>query len=134
MHDANILQIVFFKHVRGTEIARMYFIKFLHIFCRMFLIRVRMRGRLYRIYTRNFYRDLQYRFGRVHMVTVFVTGFYVKFLKKRFFRIFGYNFPLLAIKAGEIHARFPTNIYTRRGVCIGGREVRTRIGKTVKWY
>ena len=132
MYNCDIFEISFLRRIRGNQDAYAYLLKYLHIFFVMFFVRLRMRGRLYRIYNRNIYRDLQYRLGRAHMVTVYVDGFFVKFLRKRFFRVAGYDFLALPLKADEAKKTYPQNIYTRRGVCIGGQEVRTRIGKAVK--
>ncbi len=63
--------------------------KLLRVFGTMFTVRVRVKGRLYRIYKRTQYRDLQYRFGHTHRVTVYIDGFYAKYIKKKQIRIFG---------------------------------------------
>lgn len=68
----------------------------------MFCARMRVKGRLYRIYKRNGYRDLQYRFGHTHFVSVYIDGFYAKYIRKKKIRIFGYDFYALRDKSSEI--------------------------------
>ena len=72
IYDSDIFKVDFFYKNLKFPKARAHFINYLHIFYCVFMIRLRCRGRLYRVYTRNIYRDLQYRFGRAHIVNVFV--------------------------------------------------------------
>lgn len=54
-----------------------------------FVRRLRVKGRLYRIYKRNKYRDFQYRFGYTHKITTPVTGFYARYIRKKNIRVWG---------------------------------------------
>jgi len=100
----------------------------------MFVRRLRIRGRLYRIYKRNRYRDLQYRIGFSHKITIYVEGFYLKYIRKKKLRLFGLDFHGILAKSAEARDAFPICKYTQRGVRRGGEPCYSRIGKTMKFY
>ncbi len=93
-----------------------------------------MRGRLYRIYKRNRYRDLQYRIGFSHRITIYVEGLYLRYIRKKRIRMLGLDASHALAKAREARDAYPVCKYTQRGVRRGGDRTFTRIGKTMKFY
>jgi ribosomal protein L6P/L9E len=67
-------------------------------------------------------------------MTVYTEGIYVKYIRKKRIRLFGYDFQYLSEKSREARDVFPLNVYTRRGIRLGGELSRARIGKVVKYY
>lgn len=108
--------------------------KVVRTFHTFFVVRLRMRGRLYRIYKRNRYRDLQYRIGFSHKITIYIEGFYVRYIRKKKIRLFGYDPFALYAKACEARDAYPVCKYTQRGVRLSGSRTFARIGKTAKYY
>lgn len=106
----------------------------LRIFSSMFVCKLRVRGRLFRIYKRNKYRDLCYRFGHGHRVNVLTEGFYTKYVRKKRIRMFGYIYKELLDKLHEAKAWFPLNVYTERGIHIINKRWKTKEGKIAKFY
>ena len=133
-NDTKTIFIYFNKTYKFTSLGCAHIYKFIHIFHSMFIKRVRVRGRLYRIYKRNVYRDMMYRFGHTHKVTVYTEGLYTRYIRKKRIRLFGYDFYYLINKTCEIRDWFPINVYTQRGITRGGDRVRAKIGKTIKYY
>jgi ribosomal protein L6P/L9E len=132
--DANTLCVLFNGRYPFTGLGAAHIYRLTKMFHSVFVQRLRVRGRLYRIYKRNIYRDIQYRFGHTHRMFIYTEGLYVRYIRKKRIRIFGYDYKYLVDKCKDIRDVFPLNIYTRRGIRIGGERTYTRIGKTVKYY
>lgn len=114
--DVNSLNIVFNKHYPFLKFGVATIYRFLHVFYTLFFGRLHVFGRLYRIYKRNIYRDLQFRFGNAHEISVYVDGIYLKYVRKKQIRFIGYDPILIRLKLNEAALVFPHNIYTERGI------------------
>lgn len=90
-NDTNSLQVCYNRDFPFFKMGRAFILRFLHIFYTLFYGRLHVYGRLYRIYKRNIYRDLQYRFGHTHFISVYVDGLYLKYVRKKQIRFIGYD-------------------------------------------
>lgn len=132
--DIRTLFISFFSGTRFFPAGAATLLKIVRIFHTLFVLRLRVIGRLYRIYKRNIYGDMMYRFGNSHKITVYTAGVYIKFIRKKRIRLIGFDYLFLSKKAREARAVFPQNIYTNRGIRVGTDRFYAKMGKILKFY
>ena len=82
----------------------MYLYRFLRCFFTMFIQRIKVKGRLYRIFPQDEddaeeLNELGYRFGHTHVVIFFGFQLCVEFFKKRTFNLLCYDYHYLKERA-----------------------------------
>ena len=132
--DVNCIRFMFKNRTLFTKPAEAHMRRIVYIFYATFIKRLRVRGRLYRVYKRNKYRDLIYRFGNAHKVTLPITGLNARYIRKKRIRVRGFDYELLNRTVLTAYHIYALRQYTKRGIRIGGRPTKTRLGKLVKFY
>lgn len=146
------LTVIFTKHTRFKELAYYNLMRSLQFVFKGFIKKMRLQGRLYRIYCIyieeiNIYETyaknkiayaeysgrciIRYRVGYKHLNVIYLYDMNIKYKKKRKFFLVGYDFNLISNRAKSIVNIYPQNIYTHRGVRLKGKRSRRRYGKSL---
>jgi len=132
--DARAVLVSFNTRLPLYDASLAHVSKLIRVMHTLFMFRLRVIGRLYRIYKRNIYRDLMYRFGHSHKVTLYTPGVYIKYIRKKQLRIIGADYAYLSKLARSARDVFPQNIYTNRGIRLGTERFYAKMGKVLKFY
>lgn len=131
-NSTNSIYINYMYEFRFLKFGRSHLFKILRVFGICFLRKVKIHGRKWRVYSRDHYRTLSYRFSIAHHVWICLEGLYIKWHKKRRISIFGRDYCHLTIKMDEVQSWYPMGEYTERGVCLKNKPYIVRIGKVEK--
>lgn len=131
-NDTHTIRFVGFWNIELFKLGRAHLYKLLHVFRLYFVLRLKVYGRRYRLYKRNRFRDIQYRFGFGHPVTVWIEGIAVHMCAKRRHRLMSHDYDYLQNKGREIVDWFPRGDYTEKGLGIENKPYLLRFGKVEK--
>jgi hypothetical protein len=122
----NTICIIYSTKFLFFKLGKAHLLELLHLLYSMYIIKLRIRGRLFRLYKHKYF-GVHLLSKRSHIVIIYVDSIYFKYIKKfSRIRIFGFSKCTLANKANEIASWSMYNIYTSRGLFVENRLVNIR--------